>query len=153
MSLSLSFGGKRVDTVKPSGLGACVRDKVPVCCRLSTQMRPRRGKGANRRGSQSIDRVRYGTCANHHLAARMQQSRGREICTLVRGRGDWGGGRSAFLGASASRVGRLAAGALLAWPRPGASNCMTGQGHFGLAPLPVGCPGGGAMGAHNATVR
>lgn len=60
MSLSLSFGGKRVDTVKPSGLGACVRDKVPVCCRLSTQMRPRRGKGANRRGSQSIDRVRYG---------------------------------------------------------------------------------------------
>lgn len=58
MSLSLSFGDKRVDTVKPSGLGACVRDKVPVCCRLLTQMRPRRGKGANRRGSQSIDRVR-----------------------------------------------------------------------------------------------
>jgi hypothetical protein len=34
VSLSLSFGDKRVDTVKPSVLGACVRDKVPVCCRL-----------------------------------------------------------------------------------------------------------------------
>ena len=57
VSLSLAFGDKRVDTDKPSGRGVCVRDKVPVCCGRSTQMRPRRGKGANRRGSQSIDRV------------------------------------------------------------------------------------------------
>lgn len=59
VSLSLSFGDKRVDTDKPSDLGACVRDKVPACCCLLTQMRPRRGKGANHgRKLQAIDRVR-----------------------------------------------------------------------------------------------
>lgn len=32
VSLSLEVGAKRVDTDKPSGLGVCVRDKVPACC-------------------------------------------------------------------------------------------------------------------------
>ena len=36
VSLSLEFGDKRVDTDKPSGLGACVRDKVPAVLSVDT---------------------------------------------------------------------------------------------------------------------
>jgi hypothetical protein len=49
---SLVFGGKGVTTDKPFVLGACGRDKVPVCCRLGGKqlaVEPRRGRNANSR--------------------------------------------------------------------------------------------------------
>lgn len=91
-SLSLELGDKRVDTDKPSGLGGCVRDKVPVCCVcVSTQMRPGRGKGASRRGSQSIGRVRVLITDWQGALDYWEQSK--ELQSVSRQMGASGGGR------------------------------------------------------------
>jgi hypothetical protein len=109
----------------------------------ANEMRPRRGKGANRRGSQSIDRVRY-VCKSPPGSAHATESRSKDLHAGSRqGRlGRWSFG---VPGCECEWVdGRLAAsmahGLELA--------CMTGQGHFGLARLPVRCPGGRCDGSY-----
>lgn len=126
-SLSLSFGDKRVATDKPSDLGACVRDKVPVCCRLLTQMKPRRGKGANRRGSQSVDRERV------QVTVWPRALNVDTVERIARRFGAVGLGRWSSLGAC-GEVG-------MAWS-------LHDERHLGLARLSVSCPGS-CDGAHN----
>jgi hypothetical protein len=84
--LSLGCGGKGVTTDKPSVRGACVRDKVPVCCGLAGKQlvagERRRGRGATSR-YQLIAYASTSRAGRSHWAE--SSSRGRWACLLAAG--------------------------------------------------------------------